>query len=361
MTEVFINESNGKEFKITVDQQTILTKTGNRSNSKTYPSLEAALKDYNKKKWEKLKKGFVYYQPKANKGKALHHRFLGSGYTGCLSLVAMGEQVAVYRFQDFSKDALAVFDTTYQPSEVIKLPKPLPWQLAYASKYHRLLMDADHYIFQRDLAKGTYQALTKSFDQPASFIALSEDHVFYGAHPKIALWDLETQRDLFSKKIEVELYHGHSSQLAGGISADGSLVAYCTHAGKINILNNKGILQTQLQGDFEMVDAIYFLADHKLLLKEKYGTWGLRLFDWKTGEELASFQQGVIDAVDLHPSLPQALLSVRKKLFLLDLDSFEVLQEIEVEHCIKRCEAVFWGSNRVAVRTDYGCFSVYAL
>ncbi|NOQ74912.1 MAG: hypothetical protein GQ574_23055 [Crocinitomix sp.] len=367
INQELINEETGKSFNISLSGKSVITKTGNRENEKEYPSEAKAELEFQKKRWEKLKKGFVFKTEELEIGKARVHRYLGLGNTGCFSLVNMDDKVAVYKHNDFKNELLQVFDSKGNFVETIDQIKGIPWNLKFSKKYNALFMNVDHYVVKLDLANKEFEYFTEAFDQPASFISLATDYLFYGSAPMVHLKDLRSNEIIFSKKVEVELYSGHSSQLQGGISLSGEQIALCSQAGKIEILDRKGQLLKTIQGDFEMVDDIEFLNDSTILINEKYGTHGLRLYDINTGEELPypfnkdSFDGTLVDCLDINRENNKILVACRAMITVYDLRTFELLQQFKIEHVVKRGDAAFMGDSTIAVRTDYGCFSLYCI
>ena len=365
MIRELVNEDTGKSFIISLKGKTVCTKSGNRENDILYDSESKALETFHKKKWEKLKKGFIFKTEELQKGKARFHKFISKEYTGCLSIVNIEGNVGVYKHNDFKKEHLQIFSSNGTFIETIELNKGIPWNLSFSKPFNSLFITADHCVIKLDLSTRKFEHFTDSFDKPSSFISLGSEHLFYGSDPMIYLRDLQTNEIIFSKKAESQLYSGHSSQLIGAITEDGNKIALCRKAGEIEISNCKGALIKLIQDDFEMVAQIEFLNDATLLIREKYGSWGLRIFDVESGKELAnpfnshSFHGTLVDCFDINHKEDKIIVVCRNNATLYDIKSFEQILEFEIEHCSKRSDAIFLGNSTIATRTDYGCFSLY--
>lgn len=367
MTQEFINSETGKSFTISLKGKMVVTKTGNRTNEKPYASKDKAEMEFQKMKWEKLKKGFVFCTDQSKKGEARFHQFIGKEYTGCLSLVEMNGIVGVYKHNDFNKSLLQLFKMEGELVDTLELPKPLPWDLRYSNEFNSLFIDVDHYIYKLNLSSMKFEQLTSNYDEPGSFISLSKTKLFFGASPKIGLMDLKTDKTIFTKNVKPELYSGHTHQFIGCVSKNDEWIALCTKSGEIELLNNSGEVVKVIQGDFEMVVSMEFLNEKILLIREQYGTWGLRMFDIENGQELPySFETDPfygkhVDSIDIDNEHNKMVVTCRGNASVYDLNSFEKLLSFKIEHCIKRAKAIFAGDNSIAIRTDYGCFSLYTL
>jgi len=128
-----------------------------------------------------------------------------------------------------------------------------------------------------------------------------------------------------------------------------------------------GEILNEIKGDFGIFDKICFLVDGLLLGKERY-TSKLVCLDTASGERLkpAWLQGECAEADNLCISadgLRLALINYDKAR-VIDLKSGNLRLSFELSHVVKRCEAKFErinGEEFLAVRTDYGCFSLYKI
>ena len=137
---------------------------------------------------------------------------------------------------------------------------------------------------------------------------------------------------------------------------------------EIKILSTlNGEILNEIKGDFGIFDKICFLADGSVLGKERYAG-KLFCLDATSGERLnpAWLRGECAEADELCVStdgLRLALISYDKAR-IIDLKSGNLQLSFELSHVVKRCEAKFErinGEEFLAVRTDYGCFSLYKI
>ena len=153
------------------------------------------------------------------------------------------------------------------------------------------------------------------------------------------------------------------------LSADGSRLALCCKQNEIQILSaldgSCGKILSEIKGGSGILDKICFLPDGSVLGKERY-TGKLVCLDAASGERLnpAWLHGECAEADELCVSadgLRLALLG-QDKARIIDLKSGNLQLNFELSHVVKRCEAKFErinGEEFLAVRTDYGCFSLY--
>ena len=137
--------------------------------------------------------------------------------------------------------------------------------------------------------------------------------------------------------------------LCAAISDDGTRLALCCKQNEIQILSvldgSCGKILSEIKGDSGILDKICFLPDGSRLRPA-----------WLQGE--------CAQASDFCLSEDGSRLAIISygKAHIVDLKSTNLTLSFELEHVVKRCEAKFENSNgskNLAVRTDYGCFSLY--
>jgi WD40 repeat protein len=375
ITHSLSDKTSDKIFNITLSENKVITESGKTAKlkltEKEFENDREAFFYFEKKEWEMLKKGFLMKQPEASEGEPMLHYFMGSGYTGCLSLVNLGDLFAVYELKgdknNYKYDALQFIDLNGNLKKSLDLPKVLPWNILFHDNKNFLLIDLDHFIYTYDIENDKFTQLTDNFKQPGSFISMSEHFIAFGAAPKIYVKDLESGQLLFEKEFDPQLYSGHSTQFKGAISKHGKLLATCTHAGSIEIFDIVSGKSETIQGNFEMVEKMDFIEnDQILLVHEKYGSWGLRFFDLETKSEL-TFPDLKIPSYDtmiqhytISKNGSQLIVVQHKNAYLFDLNEKKILYSFRLFHTIKNAKPLF-GQDCVAFRTDYGCFSIYRI
>jgi len=368
MIRTLIHKDTGESYTITLDQTTLITQSEAQKTELKLSSPLEGTRTFEKKEWEQLKKGFVYSIPEAQQGKPRLHQFIQRAYTGCLSMVDLKDKIGVYRHQNFDNDILDLFQCDGTYLKALTLPKALPWSLRYMVQHQLLIMDVDHYIYGMDLVTEIAAQWTSGFETPASFISTSKSLVFYGASPNIFLKDVAKNDLLFTREMPLENFGGHTPVFQGCLSEDEQQLAICTRPGAVDLLDLSGELIKTIEGNFQIADKMEFLDNTTLLIKEKYGTGGLRLFDLESGEELLDKIHKTpnsggkyVDSFDLDRKNNRLLITNRAKATVYQLPTFEPLLSFPIEHCVKQAQAIFTGDNTVSVRTDYGCFSMYSV
>ncbi len=375
MTHHLTDSESGKVFNISLSGNKVITESGkpgkSKETEKEFANEKEAAIFFEKKEWEMLKKGFVFNNPQAVPGEPMLHYFMGSGYTGCLSIVNIGDCFAVYELtgdkNSYKFDCLRFIDTNGKLIKRIELPKVFPWAMLWHKEKNLLFIDLDHFIYSYNIENNTFTKLTETFVQPGSFISITENRIAYGADPNIYVLDLNSNKILFEQKVQSELYSGHSTQFQGGISKNGKKLAGCTHSGVINIHDIDSGNTEILNGNFQMVEAIEFIDnDSVLMLKEKYGSWGLRYFNIETKEEII-FPGLKIPGYDtlvhhfaINSDATKLVAVQHKKAYLFDLTTKQLLHSFNLSHTVKSAKPAF-GKGCIGFRTDYGCFSVYKI
>lgn len=156
--------------------------------------------------------------------------------------------------------------------------------------------------------------------------------------------------------------------LCAAISDDGTRLALHCKQNEIKITSTlNGEVLNEIKGDFGIFYKICFLADGTVLGKERY-TGKLVCFDAASGERLnpAWLRGECAEADEFCVSADglQLVLINYDKARIIDLKSGNLCLSFELSHVVKRCEAKFErinGEEFLAVRTDYGCFSLYKI
>ena len=375
-----INLANGDRLNLRVEGQILLSqsiKNGKtRQTQKEFASAGEAQKACVKKEWESLKKGYVMQNAGAKAGEASLHVCIGGGYTGALAFAGVGGEFFVYKCGDYKEggalnDFLIRLDASGAVKQQTLLPKPLAWQAERAGE--NLLLDLDHFIFKFDPASGEFNDLSqwlsfKNSKEFTSFVCAAKDTAAFAMFGQIFTLRGGEISPLAEYKSEMKNY---TPILCAALDADGTRLALCCKQNEIKILSTTtsnafcGEILNEIKGDFGVFDKICFLADGSLLGKERY-TSKLVCLDATSGERLKpTWLQGECAEADEFcisaDGLRLALINYDKAR-VIDLKSGNLQLSFELSHVVKRCEAKFEhinGEEFLAVRTDYGCFSLY--
>lgn len=329
-----------------------------------------------KKEWESLKKGYVMQNAGAKAGEASLHVYIGGGYTGALAFAGAEGELFVYKCGGYKEggaldDFLIRLDASGAVKQQIVLPKPLAWQAERAGDV--LLLDLDHFIFKFDPATGEFSNLSqwlsfKNSKEFTSFVCASKDTAAFAMFGQIFTLRGDEISPLSEYRSEMKSY---TPTLCAAISGDGARLALHCKQNEIKILSTAassascGEILNEIKGDFGIFDKICFLTDGSVLGKERY-TSKLICLDATSGERLkpAWLQGECAEADEFCVSADGSRLALINydKARIVDLKSGNLRLSFELSHVVKRCEAKFErinGEEFLAVRTDYGCFSLY--
>lgn len=372
-----INLANGDRLNLRVQGQILLSesiKNGKtRQTQKEFASAGEAQKACVKKEWESLKKGYVLQNAGAKAGEASLHVYIGGGYTGALAFSGAEGELFVYKCGGYKEggaldDFLIRLDASGAVKQQIVLPKPLAWQAERAGEI--LLLDLDHFIFKFDPARGEFSDLSqglsfKNSKEFTSFVCAAKDTAAFAMFGQIFTLRGGEISPLAEYRSEMKSY---APILCAALDADGTRLALCCKQNEIKILSTlSGEILNEIRGDFGIFDKICFLADGSVLGKERYAG-KLVCLDATSGERLkpAWLQGECAEADELCVSANGSRLALISydKARIIDLKSGNLQLSFELSHIVKRCEAKFErinGEEFLAVRTDYGCFSLYKI
>ncbi len=370
-----INLSGGDRLNLRVQGQILLSesiKNGKtRQTQKEFASAGEAQKACIKKEWESLKKGYVLQNAGAKAGEASLHVYIGGGYTGALAFAGAEGELFVYKCGGYKEggaldDFLIKLDASGAVKQQTLLPKPLAWQAVLAGEI--LLLDLDHFILKFDPASGEFSDISKDMSfknskEFTSFVCAAKDTAAFAMFGQIFTFRGGEISPLAEYKSEMKSY---TPILCAALDADGTrLVLHCKQ-NEIKILSTlSGEILNKIKGNFGIFDKICFLADGSILGKERY-TGKLICLDATSGERLnpAWLRDECAEADELCISEDGSRLALISydKARIIDLKSGKLQLSFELSHVVKRCEAKFKRINDeefLAVRTDYGCFSLY--
>ncbi|WP_314978008.1 hypothetical protein [Campylobacter rectus] len=372
-----INLANGDRLNLRVEGQILLSesiKNGkSRQTQKEFASAGEAQKACAKKEWESLKKGYVLQNVNAKAGEASLHVYIGGGYTGALAFAGAGNDLFVYKCGGYKEggaldDFLIRLDASGAVKQQIVLPKPLAWQAERAGEV--LLLDLDHFIFKFDPASGEFSDLSqwlsfKNSKEFTSFVCAAKDTAAFAMLGQIFTFRGGKISPLAEYRSEMKSY---TPILCAAISDDGARLALHCKQNEIKILSTlNGEILNEIRGDFGIFDKVCFLANSSVLGKERYAG-KLVCLNAASGERLnPAWLRGECGEADelcvSADGLRLALISYDKAR-IIDLKSGNLQLSFELSHVVKRYEAKFErinGEEFLAVRTDYGCFSLYKI
>ena len=372
-----INLANDDRLNLRVEGQILLSesiKNGKtRQTQKEFASAGEAQKACVKKEWESLKKGYVLQNAGAKSGEASLHVYIGGGYTGALAFSSAGGEFFVHKCGGYKEggaldDFLIRLDASGAVKQQIVLPKPLAWHAERAGEI--LLLDLDHFIFKFDPATDEFSDLSidmsfKNSKEFTSFVCAAKDTAAFAMLGQIFTFRSGEISPLAEYRSEMKNY---TPILCAALDGDGMRLALCCKQNKIKILNTlNGEILNEIKGDFGIFDKICFLADGSVLGKERYAG-KLVCLDATSGERLnpAWLRGECAEADEFCVSADGSRLALISydKARIIDLKSGNSQLSFELSHVVKRCEAKFErinGEEFLAVRTDYGCFSLYKI
>ena len=366
-----VNFDSGERLGLSVEDKALVSvsiKGGKtKQTKKEFASEQEAKKACVKKEWESLKKGFVLQDSEAKTGEASLHVYIGGGYTGALSFASLRDEIYVYKSggqKDGGKpsDILLRLDRSGAIKEQIALPKPLAWDAQCANE--NLLLDLDHeiYIFEPNGAKfreiSAEQNLKRN-SEIASFICASNNVAVFGMFGQIFAFKNGEISKIGEYKCSTK---SHVPILCAALSADASMLALCTKENELQILNAKnGEILSELRAEFGVLDKICFLDENTLLIRQ-YLENKLFCLDIKSAKVTKQpwIKDEYLRASEFCVEAGKLVVVDQSRAYAINLKSGDVMAEFTLDHVVKSCEAKFI-DGKLAVRTDYGCFSLYEI
>jgi len=357
-----VNFDSGERLRLSVEDNALVSvsqKGGKTKQSKKeFASETEAKKACIKKEWDSLKKGFILQDSEAKTGEASLHVYIGGGYTGTLSFVGLRDEI----YGGKPSDLLAWLDRNGTIKEQIALPKPLAWDIQCASE--NLLLDLDHeiYIFEPNGAKFREilaKQNAKKSSEIASFICASNDVAVFGMFGQIFAFKNGEISKIGEYKCSTKK---HVPILCAALSADASMLAFCTKENELQILNAKnGEILSELRAEFGVLDKICFLDENTLLLRQHLENKLLSL-DIKSAKVTKQpwIKDEYLRVSEFCVDTDKLVVIDQSRGYAINLKSGNAMAEFRLDHVVKSCEAKFI-DGKLAVRTDYGCFSLYEI
>ena len=366
-----VNFDSGECLRVSVEDNALVSvsqKGGKTKQSKKeFASEMEAKKACVKKEWESLKKGFVLQDSEAKAGEPYLHVYIGGGYTGALSFASSRDEIYVYKSggqKDGGKpsDILVRLDRSGTIKEQIALPKPLAWHAEHVGE--NLLLDLDHeiYIFEPKEAKFReilIEQNVKKNSEIASFVCSANNAAVFGMFGQIFAFCEGKISKLGEYKCSTK---SHVPILCTALSVDASMLALCTKENELQILNAKnGEILSELRAEFGVLDKICFLDENTLLLRQ-YLENKLFCLDIKSAKVTKQpwIKDGYLRASEFCVEAGKLVVIDQSRGYAINLKSGDTMAEFTLDHVVKNCEAKFI-EGKLAVRTDYGCFSLYEI
>ena len=326
-----VNFDSGERLRLNVEGNALVSvsqKGGKtKQTKKEFASETEAKKACIKKEWESLKKGFILQDSGAKAGEPCLYVYIGGGYTGALSFAGVKDEIYVYKSGGQKDggvlgDILVRLDRSGAIKEQIALPKPLAWDAQCASE--NLLLDLDHEICIYEPKEAKFREIlaeqnVKKNSEIASFICASNGVAVFGMFGQIFTFCEGKISKLGEYKCAIKNY---VPILCAALSTDASMLALCTKENELQILNAKnGEILSELRAEFGALDKICFLDENTLLLRQY----------------------------------------LENKIFCLDIKSAKVTKQPWIKDEYLRASEFCAEAGKLAVRTDYGCFSLYEI
>ncbi|MCC9042725.1 hypothetical protein LNQ81_08505 [Myroides sp. M-43] len=368
----FIEYSTDKQCVLSLDKTTLITENINngksRTTEKTMSNDEAGLKEYDKKRFATLKKGYVELNDKPKKGEAFMHYYVGGGYTGCLSFTKVADAFYIYKCVEDNVDVIMCVDKAGRViREDISVAKRLVWDMEYISSSNEILLDLDHHIYLYNVDTGEFTKVLESPKRASnSVLTILNNQIAFGSGKQLKVWSRQKE-DVFVRELTLADYH-HNTPFSIALTGDGKLLAIHTKVGEIEVIEiSTGEVVQIIKGGFEIVKQMRFVEDGTTLaIREMYGDWALYFYSVTTGEMIEKKGLQIVNHVRSHQvdafcfNEDESLL-VQKNMttaYVFDYRKEKLLYSFELEHCVKSAELKII-EEQLAVRTDYGCFSLY--
>ena len=366
-----VNFDSGERLRVSVEDKALVSvsqKGGKTKQSKKeFASETEAKKACVKKELESLKKGFVLQDSEAKAGEACLHVYIGGGYTGALSFASLRDEIYVYKCGGqkdggMPSDLLVRLDKSGATKEQIALPKPLAWDIQCAGE--NLLLDLDHEIYIFESKEVKFREIlaeqnVKKSSEIASFICASNDVAVFGMFGQIFTFCEGRISKIGEYKCSTKSY---VPILCAALSADASMLALCTKENELQILNAKnGEILSELRAEFGVLDKICFLDENTLLLRQ-YLENKLFCLDIKSAKVTKQpwIKDEYLRVSEFCVETGKLVVIDQSRGYAINLKSGNAMAEFTLDHVVKSCEAKFI-DDKLAVRTDYGCFSLYEI
>jgi len=381
MERLLIDRKSDKSWSIRWDDTVVYTRINNgKEKMKSFETEEAASKHAHKEMWSRLKKGFIVANAQAAVGEPVLHHYVPGGYTGFRPLANVpGRNLLFYcaLIGDFEGEAFVLINPQGEKQQEARLPAtPLTFDMQYCAATGKLLCNRDHQIvevsgFEQLGLENSASAETNQVEAEqrslsttgrANTLAVSDHYAVWYDRSSLVVTDLRTDAVLFQKEVLYELYGGHSPQLSAAIASNGQSLAYCTNSEAIVLVDiPSGHERSITKPKPAMTEKMRFSPDGKLLFaQEMYGSWNLDAYVVESLLPVQSWEPCQIKSFAIDNERKLIATYFNKHIHLWDLTTMKLKTSFPVEHVVKSCSFTFT-KDYLAVFTDYGCLSMYAI
>ncbi|MFI8705789.1 hypothetical protein ACIGHG_01685 [Bacillus sp. NPDC077411] len=370
MHRMLIDRASGKTWSIQRNDSILATSTGGRKpREKQFDNAEQAAKQMEKEIWQRLKKGMIYHNLEVSAGEPVLQLYLGKGYTGFLPFVPIpgtNSSYVGYVIGQFQREEIYLIDEYGGKQVVFELGENhLVYDMYYCPYAGELVLNDCHSIRGYEVESRKL----KLYSEPlytelavGNTLSLSGDRVLWYHDSKLIVYDLIKEKVVCQIAVNCEVYGGHSTQLCAALSHSGDKFAYCTNSREVKVYDIASGQEVVLPKSIHAMTTriIFSPDDHLLFTQEQYGHWDLLVYDWQAKEKCEDWQIGETRSCAIHAGKGLVAAYDRGKVRLYELVTKRLVATIVIEHVVKSCNIAFT-EDYLAVYTDYGCFSLYAL
>jgi len=265
------------------------------------------------------------------------------------------------------RDELIILGSTEQQLQHVRIPDgfgSLIWKACPVPALNQILLLIDHQVVIFSLDTLSFSLASKDTKPGKNFLSVAGTHAAWYEEEHVVVRELSNGAKLLRHPLQPQLYAGHTPQLTGAMSPDGTLLACCTQAGEVQFFDLAGGKpRLPWRGNFQMIEKLSFTPDGRWLLAlEQYGSWALHCFDLASNAPLADWSAlGDMSRADfaIDPNGKFVAIARRGMLEVIALASLKNVQRFPIDHMVKSCAIAWTGANTIGVRTDYGCLSLY--
>ncbi len=376
-----LHDASGKVWSTRCEGCTVTVVAGapgkEKTTAKEHKDAEAALSWARKEEWARLKKGHVLANPEAAASEPRLHVYLGGGYTGGLFVAALGRHLVLHRQQAGAPRGVA------GPDELVVLapdgalvqrvagpPKRLFWSAVHLPAIDRVVLRADHEMLAWKPGSDAFDASMPLGASSTRYLAAGGTCAAWYAEPAIVVRDLA--RDAEVLRYAPELASGVGPrEIVGALSADASLLAVGLREGEVELIEvATGQRRSTWSSGFNEIAELSFSADGRwLVARGTAGHWTLRCLDLTTGASRPDWpavsapwkDERACDAFALEPGGGRMAMAKGERVDVVDLATMKRELRFAADHVVRRAALGWVGDDALAVRTDYGCASIYAL
>lgn len=314
---------------------------------------------------EKMRKGFIYQNPKAIFGEVKSHRFVGKAYNGFMPIAASlsREDFFITRIVgDFEDEILYHFDEDGNLLEKQSLGANRMTYRQVLCADQMILMDNSYLIEQFSLENREIVPWANQKDSLQSMLDSKEEIALWYTGEEIVVYDFKNHKEVWSEKVNCqktdEAFKGYYCE--GLLSPNQTKAAYRTQKNGYVLVDLKSAQKIFIEnGGWHA----FFSPD------DQYFSVGGRFYICETGEETCNPFAFEIDQNLTYYSTCTVktngkLMAVQQSnggkapIEIWDYNSGKLLTKIEDMLTVKKVCFEFTKSNLV-LHTDYGAVNIY--